>query len=258
MTWRVAVVDEQHRFGVEQRAALRQKGIQPHMLVMSATPIPRSLALTIYGDLDVSVIDEMPAGRTPSRPRWLTSTYRERAYNFIRRQVASGTAGLHHLPAGRRTPNKAKPRRRWRSIAACRRDVFPNLRLGLLHGRMKGEEKDAVMRAFADGELDVLVATSVVEVGIDVPNATVIMIEGAERFGLAQLHQFRGRVGRGEYQSYCILISDAGAGESAQRLQALETNNDGFALAQTDLECAAPGTFSAPGRAACRRCKWRN
>jgi ATP-dependent DNA helicase RecG len=238
----VAVVDEQHRFGVEQRGALRSKGIQPHMLVMSATPIPRSLALTIYGDLDVSVIDEMPAGRTPIKTKWLTSNQRERAYDFIRRQAAAGRQAFIVYPLveeSERTDAKAAVAEH----ARLQESIFPALRLGLLHGRLRSEEKDSVMRAFGAGELDVLVATSVVEVGIDVPNATVIVIEGAERFGLAQLHQFRGRVGRGEHPSYCILLSDAAEGESVQRLQALETNRDGFALAQIDLELRGPGDF---------------
>ena len=238
----VAVVDEQHRFGVEQRAMLRSKGIQPHMLVMSATPIPRSLALTIYGDLDVSVIDEMPAGRTPIKTKWLTSNQRERAYDFIRRQAATGRQAFMVYPLveeSERTDAKAAVEEH----ARLQESIFPTLRLGLLHGRLRSEEKESVMRAFGAGELDVLVATSVVEVGIDVPNATVIVIEGAERFGLAQLHQFRGRVGRGEHPSYCILLSDAAEGEGVQRLQALETNRDGFALAQIDLELRGPGDF---------------
>jgi ATP-dependent DNA helicase RecG len=206
----LAVVDEQHRFGVQQRAALRQKGVPPHVLVMSATPIPRSLALTLYGDLDVSVIDEMPPGRIPVKTKWLTSVQRERAYAFIHRQVAEA-GSVHHLSlveecAQSDMPGETSlgPDQRERSHFAAveeharlSRDVFPELRLGLLHGRLSSEQKDAVMRAFSAGALDVLVATSVVEVGIDVPNATVIVIEGAERFGLAQLHQFRGRVGRG-------------------------------------------------------------
>jgi ATP-dependent DNA helicase RecG len=238
----VAVVDEQHRFGVEQRAALRQKAVQPHMLVMSATPIPRSLALTIYGDLDVSVIDEMPAGRIPIKTKWLTTTQRERAYSFIRRQVSEGRQAFIVYPLVEEGVQPGVPSA-VEEHARLSREVFPDLRIGLLHGRMRGDEKDAVMRAFGAGELDVLAATSVVEVGIDVPNASVIVIEGAERFGLAQLHQFRGRVGRGQHPSYCILISDAASGDSAQRLQALETNNDGFALAQLDLEMRGPGDF---------------
>jgi ATP-dependent DNA helicase RecG len=238
----VAVVDEQHRFGVEQRGALRSKGIQPHMLVMSATPIPRTLALTIYGDLDVSVIDEMPAGRTPIKTKWLTSSQRERAYSFIRRQVAEGRQAFIVYPLVEES-ERSEAKAAVEEHARLQETIFPSLRLGLLHGRLRSEEKDAVMRAFAAGALDVLVATSVVEVGIDVPNATVILIEGAERFGLAQLHQFRGRVGRGEHASYCLLLSDAEEGESVQRLEALERNTDGFALAQIDLELRGPGDF---------------
>jgi ATP-dependent DNA helicase RecG len=238
----LAVVDEQHRFGVEQRAALRQKGAQPHMLVMSATPIPRSLALTLYGDLEVSVIDEMPAGRTPIRTKWLTSSQRERAYAFIRRQVAEGRQAFIVYPLVEESEG-SEARAAVEEHARLSADIFPDLKLGLLHGRLKGEEKDAVMRAFGSGELDILVATSVVEVGIDVPNATVIMIEGAERFGLAQLHQFRGRVGRGEHPSYCILVSDVAEGEAVRRLEALENSTDGFALAQIDLELRGPGDF---------------
>lgn len=238
----VAVVDEQHRFGVEQRAALRLKGLQPHMLVMSATPIPRSLALTAYGDLDISVIDEMPAGRTPIKTKWLAGSQRERAYDFIRRQAASGRQAFVIYPLVEESAN-SDARAAVDEHARLQSAVFPELRVGLLHGRLRADEKERVMRAFGAGELNVLVATSVVEVGIDVPNATVIMIEGAERFGLAQLHQFRGRVGRGPHPSYCILISDANEGESARRLQALEGSTDGFALAQIDLEMRGPGDF---------------
>jgi ATP-dependent DNA helicase RecG len=249
----LAVVDEQHRFGVEQRGALRQKGVQPHVLVMSATPIPRSLALTLYGDLDITVLDEMPAGRLPIRTKWLTSGQRERAYTFVRRQVQEGRQAFVIYPwIQEGQPDPDDPEAELASgeiksaVEAHRRlqsDVFPDLRLGLLHGRMRGEEKDAVMRSFGAGEIDILVATSVVEVGIDIPNASVIMIEGAEHFGLAQLHQFRGRVGRGQHPSFCILISDASSGDSVQRLQALETSNDGFALAQIDLDMRGPGDF---------------
>ncbi len=245
----LAVVDEQHRFGVEQRAALRQRNfagsghpIQPHMLVMSATPIPRSLALTIYGDLDISVIDEMPAGRTPIKTKWLTSTERERAYGFIRRQVQAGRQAFIIYPLVEETES-SDARAAVEEHARLQQVIFPDLRVALLHGRMKAEEKDRVMRAFAAGESDILVATAVVEVGIDVPNATVILIEDADRFGLAQLHQFRGRVGRGEHPSYCILISDATEGDSVKRLRALETTTDGFALAQIDLELRGPGDF---------------
>lgn len=238
----VAIVDEQHRFGVEQRAALRTKGRQPHMLVMSATPIPRSLALTLYGDLDISVIDEMPAGRTPIKTKWLAASQRERAYDFIRRQVKEGRQAFIIYPLVEESA-ASDAKAAVDEHARLQTVIFPDLRLGLLHGRLRGDEKDAVMQAFSSGESDVLVATSVVEVGIDVPNATVMLIEDAERFGLAQLHQFRGRVGRGEHPSYCILISDATAGDSVKRLQALENTTDGFALAQTDLELRGPGDF---------------
>jgi len=212
------------------------------MLVMSATPIPRSLALTVYGDLDISVIDEMPAGRTPIKTKWLTTSQRERAYDFIRRQAASGRQAFIIYPLVEETEN-SEARAAVAEHARLKQTIFPDLRVEMLHGRMRGEEKDRVMRAFNAGESDILVATSVVEVGIDVPNATVIMIESAERFGLAQLHQFRGRVGRGEYPSYCILISDATEGDGIKRLQALESSTDGFALAQIDLEMRGPGDF---------------
>lgn len=238
----VAIVDEQHRFGVEQRAALRTKGHQPHMLVMSATPIPRSLALTLYGDLDISVIDEMPAGRTPVKTKWLTSSQRERAYDFIRRQAKEGRQAFIIYPLVEESA-ASDAKAAVDEHARLQQDIFPDLRLGLLHGRLRSEEKDAIMHAFNHRQLDVLVATSVVEVGIDVPNATVILIEDAERFGLAQLHQFRGRVGRGEHPSYCILISDATEGDSVKRLRALENTTDGFELAQIDLDLRGPGDF---------------
>jgi ATP-dependent DNA helicase RecG len=238
----LVVIDEQHRFGVRQRAALRQKGFQPHVLVMSATPIPRSLALTLYGDLDLSVIDELPPGRQTIATRWLKPRERERAYSFLRRQVEEGRQGFIICPLVEESDSldaKAAVEEHTRLQTA----IFPDLRLGLLHGRMKGEEKEAVMRAFHDGELDILVSTSVVEVGIDVPNATVMLVEGAERFGLAQLHQFRGRVGRGEHRSYCLLVSDAATGDAAERLRVLEDSQDGFVLAEKDLELRGPGDF---------------
>ena len=247
----LAIIDEQHRFGVRQRATLRRKGDgengeagltpAPHLLVMTATPIPRTLSLTVFGDLDASVIDEMPPGRQPIKTRWLLPRERERAYNFIRRQIEQGRQAFVIYPLVEESENLS-------AKAAVPeyeqlREVFPTYRLGLLHGRMKGEEKESVMQAMQAGEIDLLVATSVVEVGIDIPNATVILIEGAERFGLAQLHQFRGRVGRGEYPSYCILISDGTTPNAAERLQALEQSQDGFALAEKDLQLRGPGDF---------------
>lgn len=238
----LGVVDEQHRFGVEQRAALRSKGRHPHLLVMSATPIPRTLALTLYGDLDISIIDEMPPGRQPVLTRWLKPTERERAYAFIRRQVEQGRQAFIIYPLVEGTEGNEE-KAAVNAFQRLQKEIFPRLRLGLLHGRLKGEEKDEVMRSFAKGALDILVSTSVVEVGIDVPNASVIMIESAERFGLAQLHQFRGRVGRGPHKSYCILISEGATPEAVERLRAMETIQDGFKLAEKDLELRGPGDF---------------
>ncbi len=238
----LVIIDEQHRFGVRQRAALRQKGYNPHLLVMTATPIPRSLQLTLWGHLDVSVIDEMPPGRQPVTTRVIMPRERERAYAFVRSQVAKGRQAFIICPLVEES-EKIEAKAAVEEYERLRRDVFPDLRLGLLHGRMKGEEKDAVMSAFARGELDILVATSVVEVGIDVPNATVMLVEGAERFGLAQLHQFRGRVGRGEHPSYCLLVAESASAEAEERLRAVEATTDGFVLAQKDLELRGPGEF---------------
>jgi ATP-dependent DNA helicase RecG len=239
------VIDEQHRFGVEQRAALRQKGegtLRAHVLVMTATPIPRTLALTLYGDLDVSVIDEMPPGRQKIETRWLFPTERERAYNFIRAQVEKGHQAFIICPLVQES-EKVEAKAAVEEYERLQKEVFPHLKLGLLHGRMKSDEKDAVMGAFARGELHALVSTSVVEVGIDVPNATVMLVEGANRFGLAQLHQFRGRVGRGEHASYCLLLADSTNVASDERLKAIESTDDGFALAEKDLELRGPGEF---------------
>ncbi len=238
----MAVIDEQHRFGVEQRGALRQKGYNPHLLVMTATPIPRSLELTLWGHLDVSILDEMPPGRQPVETRVLAPRERERAYAFIRAQVAKGRQAFIIYPLVESSEKIDAPA----AVDAyehLRRAIFPDLRLGLLHGRMKGEEKEAMMSAFVRGEIDILFATAVVELGIDVPNATVILIEGADRFGLAQLHQFRGRVGRGEHRSYCLLLADSPSEEARRRLSVMEKTTDGFELAQIDLEMRGPGEF---------------
>ena len=236
------VIDEQHRFGVMQRASLRDKGYNPHILVMSATPIPRSLALTLYGDLDVTVIDEMPPGRQEIKTYWLAQRERERAYAFLRKQVETGRQAFIICPLIDESETldvkAAVEEHKW-----LQSEVFPDLQLGLLHGRMRTDEKDDVMKRFRAGELHMLVSTSVVEVGIDIPNATVILVEGADRFGLAQLHQFRGRVGRGEHQSYCLLISDSNSPESQERLRAIERIHDGFQLAEKDLEMRGPGEF---------------
>jgi ATP-dependent DNA helicase RecG len=237
-----AVVDEQHRFGVDQRSALRDKGTNPDVLVMTATPIPRSLALTIHGDLDVSTLDELPPGRQPIETRWIPSRQSRNAYAFVRDEIAKGRQAFIVFPLVEESETiDAKS-----AVAEherLSRDVFPDLRLGLLHGRMRPADKDEVMLSFRDGEIDVLVSTSVVEVGIDVPNATVMLIEGAERFGLAQLHQFRGRVGRGAEKSYCLLVSNDAAGDGRTRLQAMVDSQDGFRLAQIDLDLRGPGDF---------------
>ena len=238
----LVVIDEQHRFGVDQRRALRDKGHNPHLLVMTATPIPRSLELTVWGHLDVSILDEMPPGRQPIRTRVLHPRERGRAYTFIQSQVAKGRQAFIIYPLVEAS-DKIDARAAVDEAERLQRDVFPKLRLGLLHGRVRPDEKDAVMGKFSAGELDVLVATSVVEVGIDIPNAAVMLIDGADRFGLAQLHQFRGRVGRGSHQSYCLLLVESASAAAAERLQALESTNDGFVLAEKDLEMRGPGEF---------------
>ena len=239
----LAVMDEQHRFGVMQRSALRQKSEEnPHTLVMSATPIPRTLTLTLYGDLDISVIDELPPGRQEIQTRYIDPERREAAYGFIRREVRDGRQAFIVCPLVEESETieaKAASDEHER----LSREVFPDLKLGLLHGRMSAVEKDRVMRQFRDGELDILITTAVVEVGIDVPNATVMLIEGADRFGLSQLHQFRGRVGRGEHKSYCILMSENPSHQALERLSALERTRDGFELAEIDLNLRGPGDF---------------
>lgn len=238
----LVIVDEQHRFGVAQRGALRQKGYNPHMLVMSATPIPRSLSLTIYGDLDLSIIDELPPGRQAIETRWLQPEERERAYSFIRSQMDKGRQAFIVCPLVEGS-DKIEAKAAVDEFERLSKEIFPDMRLGLLHGRMKAAEKEEAMEAFHRHEIQILVSTSVVEVGIDVPNAAVILIEGANRFGLAQLHQFRGRVGRGEHHSYCLLLADSDSTGSRDRLQAIEDSQDGFALAEKDLEMRGPGEF---------------
>jgi len=238
----LAVIDEQHRFGVEQRASLRTKGRAPHLLVMTATPIPRSLALTLYGDLDLSVIDEMPLGRQPVSTHVLRPQERERAYTLIRSQVKSGRQAFIIYPLIEES-DKIEARAAVDDYQMLSQEIFPDLKLGLLHGRMRPDEKETVMRRFRDGEFDILVSTTVVEVGVDVPNATVMLVEGANRFGLAQLHQLRGRVGRGAQQSYCLLIPDHEDAVENDRLQAMAESNDGFVLAERDLQQRGPGEF---------------
>jgi ATP-dependent DNA helicase RecG len=236
------VVDEQHRFGVAQRSTLRQKGTNPHVLAMTATPIPRTLALTIYGDLDLSVIDELPPGRQLIKTKWLRPNQRESAYNFIRKQVAEGHQAFIICPLIKESET-IQARAAIAEYEHLSQEVFPNLKMGLLHGRMASKDKEKVMQQFHDRELDILVSTPVIEVGIDVPNATVMMVESADRFGLSQLHQFRGRVGRGPAQSYCILLSQNPSEVGQERLSVIETVYNGFKLAEEDLRLRGPGEF---------------
>lgn len=237
------VVDEQHRFGVMQRAALREKGEQPDVLVMTATPIPRSLSMTLYGDLDVSIIDQLPAGRQPVRTAWRSSTKRKEIYEFVKRETLKGAQAYLVFPLVEET-EKSDLAAATQSFEELRQGLFRELQPALLHGRMKTAEKEATMAAFKAGIHKVLVATTVIEVGVDVPNATVMVIEHAERFGLSQLHQLRGRVGRGEKQSYCILIADEPVSlETRKRLQTMVDTTDGFRIAEVDLELRGPGEF---------------
>ena len=238
----LAVIDEQHRFGVEQRSALRQKGFNPHLSVMTATPIPRTLALTLYGDLDLSVIDEMPPGRLPVKTKWLRPNQRASSYSFIRKQVAEGRQAFIICPLIEESET-VQARAATAEYEYLSNEVFPSLKLGLLHGRVKTSEKDEIMHRFYSGELNILVATPVVEVGIDVPNATVMLVESADRFGLSQLHQFRGRVGRGQEQSYCMLLAENPSQVAQERLDIIENNQDGFKLAEEDLKLRGPGEF---------------
>ena len=237
----LVITDEQHRFGVNQRSALSAKGADPHLLVMSATPIPRTLALLMYGDLDVSILDELPPGRQSVDSFLVGESYRARINAFIRKQVTEGPQVFVVCPAVEETDGMSlKAATEW---ADTLRLVFPDLRIALLHGQMKGAEKEAVMTAFARGEADVLVATTVIEVGVDVPNATLMVIEDADRFGLSQLHQLRGRVGRGSAKSYCILTTHNRNEQTIQRLKALCKTTDGFKIAQEDLKLRGPGDF---------------
>jgi len=236
------VIDEQHRFGVEQRAELRSKGTNPHLLVMTATPIPRSLALTLYGDLDLSIMDEMPAGRQPINTYLLRPQERERAFTLLRGQIKDNKQAFIIYPLIDES-EKIEARAAVDDYETLSKEVFPDLKLGLLHGRMRPAEKDDVMLKFRDRKFDILVSTTVVEVGVDVPNATVMVIEGADRFGLAQLHQLRGRVGRGSDQSYCLLIPTHEDKTENERLQAMTESNDGFLLAEKDLQIRGPGEF---------------
>ncbi len=237
----LVVIDEQHRFGVSQRALLKSKGGAPHTLTMTATPIPRTLALTVYGDLDLSVIEEMPPGRKTVKTYLTPPEKRDKAYQFIREKVERGQQIFIITPLIEPSESLTTVKSVKEEYRRLSEEVFPKLRLGLLHGRMKAKEKTAVLDQFRAGELNILVATPVVEVGIDIPNATIMVIEGAERFGLAQLHQLRGRVGRGAAESWCLLFSEDSSEASLKRLRALEVSHSGASLADLDLKLRGPG-----------------
>ena len=240
----LVVTDEQHRFGVDQRAALSAKGDDPHLLVMSATPIPRTLALMIYGDLDVSILNELPPGRQKIDTFAVPSSYHARIYAFLRKLVAEGRQAYIVCPMVSENDELPDERKAVTAYAeTLQKEVFPDLRIAPIHGKMKPKEKDAVMRAFAAHEIDVLVSTTVIEVGVDVPNAALMLIENAECFGLSQLHQLRGRVGRGQHKSYCVLVSDNKGEENKQRLKVMSSTSDGFAIAEEDLKLRGPGDF---------------
>lgn len=239
----LVITDEQHRFGVMQRSRLSLKGINPDILVMTATPIPRTLALILYGDLDISIIDELPPGRQPIETLAIEKSKRDRAYNnLVRREVESGRQVYIVCPLVEESES-IEAKSAVELVEELRAEYFSDLRLGLLHGKMKSSEKDEVMSNFKNKEIDILVSTTVIEVGVNVPNATLMIIENAERFGLAQLHQLRGRVGRGSHKSYCVLIYDSKTDVCRQRMSIMEETNDGFRISEKDLEIRGPGEF---------------
>lgn len=240
----LVITDEQHRFGVRQRAALAEKGVKPHTLVMSATPIPRTLGLILYGDLDISVLDELPPGRQTVRTDVVNSSYHKRIYKFIKEAVCRGEQAYIICPVveeREETGSELKAAVKYADELA--KNDFSGYTLGLIHGKMKPKEKESVMKAFSDGDISVLIATTVVEVGVDVPNATVMVIENAERFGLSQLHQLRGRIGRGMKKSYCVLVCDSKSESAVNRLMTMKRCSDGFKIADEDLKARGPGDF---------------
>ena len=238
----LAVIDEQHRFGVHQRANLINKGTAPHVLVMTATPIPRSLALTLYGDLDRTIIDSLPPGRVPIKTFFITEARRKDCYGFIRSKILDGRQIFFVCPLVEES-EALDLKAATLEAEYLQKEVFPELRIGLLHGKMKSAEKDRIMESFKNKELDILVSTTVIEVGIDIPNATVMVIEHAQRFGLSQLHQLRGRIGRGSDQSFCFLVGDPKTPEAKARIKAMVETSDGFKIAEADLRLRGPGDF---------------
>jgi ATP-dependent DNA helicase RecG len=248
----LVIIDEQHRFGVTQRAALQQGAMDiddgkektiPHLLTMTATPIPRTLAIAFFGSLDLSILDEMPKNRKPIKTKVISPSGRSEIYNFIRHEIKSGRQAFIIFPLVEESQKITEVKAATEEHKRLSEQIFPELKLGLLHGKLKARDKESIMKEFKDKNIDILVATSVVEVGIDIPNATVLVIENAERFGLTQLHQFRGRVGRGEHQSYCFLFSETGTKNAIDRLRVMEATNDGFKIAEKDLELRGPGQF---------------
>ena len=244
----LVVIDEQHRFGVMQRAELMSKGVNPDVLVMTATPIPRTLALTVYGDLDVSILDELPPGRKKIKTKvyYDQKGSRDKAYEVVRDEIEKGRQAYVVYPMIEESENPDFKDLKYATQMAeeLQNNIFPDYRVGLLHGKMKAGEKEAIMKRFISNHLDILVATTVIEVGVDVPNATVMVVENAERFGLTQLHQLRGRIGRGGHDSYCVLISSFKRSEDAEkRLTIMESTSDGFKIAEADLMIRGPGDF---------------
>lgn len=237
----LSVIDEQHKFGVLQRKTLKEKGINPDVLVMTATPIPRTLTMILYSDMDLSIISELPPGRKPVTTWWVSGKKRIDAYNFIKREILGEKKQAYIVYPIIEQSEKLDLLDAVRMYEYLKEDVFKNFKVGLIHGRMKGKEKDLIMQSFKNRDMDILVSTIVIEVGIDIPSASIILIEHAERFGLAQLHQLRGRVGRGEFKSYCILVSDAGGKDALRRMNAMIKCNDGFEIAEKDLKIRGPG-----------------
>ncbi|MEK7403592.1 MAG: ATP-dependent DNA helicase RecG, partial [Acidobacteriota bacterium] len=238
----LAVIDEQHRFGVMQRLHFIKKGMHPDVLVMTATPIPRTLALTLYGDLDISVIDELPPGRKPIVTKHVSEDHAEQVWSFLKKQIDQGRQAYVVYPVIEESETQARKAAE-KMHRRLSQEVFPSLRVGLLHGRLPAGEKEAVMESFKQGETQVLVSTTVIEVGVDVPNATVMVIEQAENYGLSQLHQLRGRVGRGAAQSYCILVTSKLSEAARERVRTLVDSSDGFYIAEIDLKLRGPGEF---------------